>query len=177
MTLVELTIVMVLSAILALVMVAQFVISQRCLGIIGNEITASQEAIVAINHMSRTSRFAISAHPTNPPIFTTYSNNDIRSFSFVIEPGHLTEFMNMNKKRLITYLWYRYFSDGSIRQQLTYSIDNDDPVVIASYVTDFNVTITPQSATNSAFTINLTTQKGNQSVPISTTVYALPDEP
>ena len=163
-TLVELAITMVLCTILLLVMTVQFVASQNFLAVVNNQITASKEATIAIKHMKRTLRFAFSSTSTTPPGYVPSDMTCILTATIEGVPSHLTEFTANTKIQYI-------FSSISTDKNLTYKFGGNNPVLIAQYVKSFTVDLSVPKEIK----INLVIQKGNQTVPVSTTIYTLPN--
>jgi len=170
MTLVELTVVMVLSAILLLAMTSQFLANQNVQAAIANQLFAVQEAEVALTHMTRVLRFAV---PSPAPVI----NGDLGSYpggstiQATIEGAaagqdkyHLPEFTSDTQ--------VEYAQDSG--HDLYCIIGTGAPVLIAKGVT---LTTTLNSSGFSAdhnFTITVLAQKGNRSITLNTAIHSLP---
>lgn len=159
-TLVELTLVMLICSIMLLVMTCQFLATQGFLNILNNQNANTQDAALALNHMTRLLRFATSPSINADP--DIYPKGSIKA---TIEGGHNLAGFNLNRD-----IEYGVKGDGA----LEYIIDPGDPlhgppVVIACNVTSFSVTWEDEE-----FTINLTVKKGNQEMAVSTKIYSMP---
>ena len=165
MTLVEVIIVMVLSAILMLVMTVQFVASQRALDIIGVQIAASQEAAVAVSHISRVLRFAI---PSEIHIIPSGTGEGYTiEINVKIEGGHLGSFTRDTDG--VNYTWIQG------RRILNYTAGTGAAdVTIARDVTNFSAGYDKFNEFNISLTVTKGTAQNARSVAVTTKIYTLP---
>lgn len=157
MTLIEVIMVLVLGGILLLAMTAQFIADVKFRRIINDQIAISQEAAVAVNHMTRTLRFAV---PDSIQINTF--GPSAYQLTATIEPGHLAGFTT-NKQ-----VTYQRWGDPTIR----YLVSGANLVIIARNIASFVPSWDPATK---ELTLTFTVTKGSQSVTISTKIYVLPD--
>ena len=165
MTLIEVTIAMVLCAILLLVMTSQFVVSQKIISAINNEFLAGQEAVVVMNHITRNLRFALS-FPSPKTTFSTLPKGYIYA---KIKGGCLPNIPND------TFVRYQVNNQGELKYTLFTSPTNIGPITIAAGVDYLN---TLWDATSKEFTTDLSITKGAGSprtVIIHTKIQALPN--
>ena len=178
-TLIELTVAITLGAILLLVLTVQFVANLKFQKVIGDKIAATQEAEIAIDHITQTLRFALSSpapsntDPSNQgyasPItasiqtVTIKAGNQYNASTAQIEYGLKNDPDNNN----IPTLYY------------TPDVINDSAVTykIATNITNFTATWNGADPTNINFTINITTQKNNETVILNTTIQTFRANP
>jgi len=160
-TLIELMLVLMMSGILGLTLVSQFIAEQRFRGLLQDERVVLEEADIAMHHMTRALRFAFPNTKEGPDNVTFPTTTDYpEAVQVYIEGGHITPFNDSDFGYQVTYRWKNSESNPSDphNKTLEYIAGTNEPVILARNIENFDCAY---SGPKKEFTITLTVKKEN----------------
>jgi prepilin-type N-terminal cleavage/methylation domain-containing protein len=156
-TLIELTVTMVIGGIIFLALTCQFVAELTFRTMINNQIGATDEASIAMRHMTRVLRYA-KPSTVSTVIVSGYVTSITATIDKAVAGSNLPEFT------ADTVVIYGRKSVNTFE----YKRGTDAPIIISNRITDFPVTWV-----NPNLTIQLTAQQGNKNSSLNTRIRVL----
>lgn len=161
-TMIELMVAVVVVGIISVALVCQYFSEQTFRMMINNQVAATNDASVAMHHMTRVLRYAI-----NATISTTAESGYVTSIKATI--NHDVAGASLPEFTSNTTVVYGRKSDNTFE----YKMGSSDPYIISDCITDFPVDWLWWDWLTGCLTLEITAQKGTRSSSLRTRVQVV----